>query len=673
MLQKNKICFILIIISLYYFTANIYSKRALGQIQKESPPIVCRVYNDGSIEKLEISSGEFKGKVSPGTKGRVYFINSNTERIIADIEVTEIKGDGIVCAKKIKGSKTIKIKAGDYVLFSLEQSSGEKDADAYFESGNVHFKKGEYDRAIADYNRALDINSRHTDAYYHRGYIYHLKGEYDKALSDYNHAIEINAKYSQVYHNRGNIYLTKGKYDLVIEDCNKALEINPMAETFYTRGVAYGNKGRYELAIADYSKAIEMNSEYVDAYNNRGLTYVWMRKYDLATADCNKALEINPRYPQAYNNRGLAYTGKGEYDRAIKDYNKALEIDPMHYQAYGNRGGAYMGKGEYDLAIEEFKKALDIKPDYVEAYYNMANACDKAGYKKKAIELYKSFIRYVSPEGSSDIIQETKQKIKELESSVGSSDGQAELPDVSSPISQNVRMVIELLDSNDPQKQKKGIFLMKKEKIKSIKAIPSLIKILNNNNDSLACVYSHPSSSVMLDFNSMGRKAAEILIGIDEPAVESLIPVLKSDSMLTRMNAVFALRGIGDARAVIPLITALNQQNKPKDADDGLYWEWLVIALGELRDKRAVEILIQILSDHNEHGSIRRHAAWALGEIKDSRAVETLIDVLDETFCDIPWNAKFALKKITGEDIDGGLKQWQEWWNQNREKFNKSE
>lgn len=649
---------------------NLYAEKALGQIQKVSPPIIRRVYNEGSIEKLEISTGGFKGKVSPGTKGRVYFIDSNMERVIADIEVTEIKGDGTVCAKKIKGSKTIKIEAGHYVIFSLVQSSGEKDANAYYESGNVHFEKGEYDDAIADCNKA----------------------------------IEIDPGISYAYHLRGNAYLSTGGYDQAIEDCNKALGLNPMAETFYTRGIAYVRKREYERAIADYSKAVEMNSKYVDAYNNRGLTYVWMTEYDLAIADCNKALEINPMYLQAYNNRGLAYTGKGEYDRAIKDYNKALEIDPMHYPAYGNRGGAYMGKGEYDLAIEEFKKALDIKPDNAEAYYSMANACAEAGYKKKAIEFYKSFIRYAPPEGNSDIIQKTKQEIKELESSVGSSSTQAEIPDVSSDISQDVRRAIELLDSNDPQKQKQGIRLMRKTKSKSIsiKAIPSLIKILNNNNDSLAYGFNHPSG-MMLDFNSMGRKAAEILVRIGEPAVESLIPVLKSDSMLTRINAAYALIGIGNAHAVIPLITALNPQNKPED-DDKFYREWLVMALGELKDKRAVELLISILKDKNQEDSVRITAVWALGEIKDSRAIEPLVDVLDENFLDIAWHVSNALgkiydscaveplilalknkkvrypekliealRKITGEDIGKDPNQWQEWWNQNRERFNKSE
>ena len=61
-------------------------------------------------------------------------------------------------------------------------------------------------------------------AYSDRGSAYTDKGQYDKSISDFNKAIEINPKYAKDYSNRGNAYLNKGQIDRAIEDYNKALK-----------------------------------------------------------------------------------------------------------------------------------------------------------------------------------------------------------------------------------------------------------------------------------------------------------------------------------------------------------------------------------------------------------------------------------------------------------------
>ncbi|MBW1693617.1 MAG: tetratricopeptide repeat protein [Deltaproteobacteria bacterium] len=60
---------------------------------------------------------------------------------------------------------------------------GESDLTAI---GNTHLGKGEYDRAISYYNKALEKNPVYANAYIGRGIVYSLKGQYDQAISDFN-------------------------------------------------------------------------------------------------------------------------------------------------------------------------------------------------------------------------------------------------------------------------------------------------------------------------------------------------------------------------------------------------------------------------------------------------------------------------------------------------------
>ena len=59
-----------------------------------------------------------------------------------------------------------------------------------YKRGNAYRQKGDWDRAIAEYNRAIEVNPKYGEAYMNRGIIYYYKGDLDRALEDYNRAAD---------------------------------------------------------------------------------------------------------------------------------------------------------------------------------------------------------------------------------------------------------------------------------------------------------------------------------------------------------------------------------------------------------------------------------------------------------------------------------------------------
>jgi tetratricopeptide (TPR) repeat protein len=168
--------------------------------------------------------------------------------------------------------------------------------DTLLYQGIALLEEGQYDHAIACFNRVIEINPRHADAYNNRGLAYSGgKGQYDQGISDFNKAIEINEKDAWAYNNRGLAYAEgKGQYDKAISDYNKAIEINPRhVAAYYNRGMAYAKgKGQYDKAIPDFTKFLEINPMSVEAYNNRGVAYFRIKEYEKAWDDVHKAQNL---------------------------------------------------------------------------------------------------------------------------------------------------------------------------------------------------------------------------------------------------------------------------------------------------------------------------------------------------------------------------------------------
>src|SRR5579859_5402703 len=66
-----------------------------------------------------------------------------------------------------------------------------------------------------------------TQAYYNRGIADAKKGNYAKAISDYNEAIRLKPDNAEAYVNRGNAYDDQGDHAHAIADYNEAIRLKP--------------------------------------------------------------------------------------------------------------------------------------------------------------------------------------------------------------------------------------------------------------------------------------------------------------------------------------------------------------------------------------------------------------------------------------------------------------
>ncbi|MDR2094776.1 MAG: tetratricopeptide repeat protein [Treponema sp.] len=193
---------------------------------------------------------------------------------------------------------------------------------AYKPYFSVYFNRGiildryyrNYDGAIADYRTALDIKpeddylevitkEKIAEVYKFIGLAYRQKDNYNAALENYNKSIELNPDNWSVFSNRGFLYDKMGKNALALADYIEAIYIKPdYAIAYNNRGIILERMGKYDEARDDYLDAIRLDPKFPEPYNNLGNIYCKQGNYKSAIQYYKIALKLNPNYTVARQN-----------------------------------------------------------------------------------------------------------------------------------------------------------------------------------------------------------------------------------------------------------------------------------------------------------------------------------------------------------------------------------
>lgn len=211
------------------------------------------------------------------------------------------------------------------------------------DKGQKNVAENEYDRALSDFSKAIQLKTLDASIYTGRANIYSLKGQFDSALTDYSKAIQLNPSDAQTYLNRAGAYILMKQFDKAIIDYTKALTLNPnLIEARKNRSYVYGQIGNYERSVIDLNEIIRQYPANADYYFYRSFAYYKMNKYILALEDNNMSMQLNPdKNSLSYYNRSLINKALGKYKDALGDALKAQRLGYKVDERYINELKAY--------------------------------------------------------------------------------------------------------------------------------------------------------------------------------------------------------------------------------------------------------------------------------------------------------------------------------------------
>jgi len=163
-----------------------------------------------------------------------------------------------------------------------------------------------------------DVLDKHPGshvAHYNRGMYYRSLADDGKALADFDRAIELKPNYSLAYNNRGGIRYRRGDLRSALADFDRAIESDPsLAMAHYNRGRVHMARQADDLAIRDYDRAVELQPDLAPAYNNRASIYFNRGNYRRAYDDFDRAVSLDPDNAAFLRNREHARDALGRSD-----------------------------------------------------------------------------------------------------------------------------------------------------------------------------------------------------------------------------------------------------------------------------------------------------------------------------------------------------------------------
>lgn len=221
----------------------------------------------------------------------------------------------------------------------------------YFNRGWAQRNNGQFEKALADFSRAISLNSQHADSYYSRSVVhYDLSNEHD-ALQDLDR------------------YKTREK---------------AKATALYKSALMLRRLNKLQMALSDLASASELSKKDDKIDTLQGILKSDLGDHVGALATLNPIIQRSPKFSPAYHARALVLYRQQRLAPAQSAAQKAIELDKRHTAAFTLLGLISEKQNRTDIARLRFEQAIMTDADSVESIYAQEEARDHLAALKQS-------------------------------------------------------------------------------------------------------------------------------------------------------------------------------------------------------------------------------------------------------------------------------------------------
>jgi len=241
---------------------------------------------------------------------------------------------------------------------------------AFYDAGRLQMTAKNYGTARQLLDAAISLGEV-AIFYEQRARALQYLKEYNGALKDINRAIEMNAHESSFYYRKSRILSDKKMMPESLVNIEIADQLSPndkrtikykkwIAAQFISVGYKKRKAGDINGALEDYNFALRANPDDGSSYYWRAQVLVDAKDLKSAYRDLKRSIQLDPNNFDAYHLMDWVLAQSSGWDEVIDYWGKYIALNPKSDKAYLERGGAYFRKGDVVSAVADAKKAADL-------------------------------------------------------------------------------------------------------------------------------------------------------------------------------------------------------------------------------------------------------------------------------------------------------------------------
>ncbi|MCE1255780.1 MAG: tetratricopeptide repeat protein, partial [Anaerolineae bacterium] len=254
--------------------------------------------------------------------------------------------------------------------------------------------KGEYDGAVGEYRRYLQLKSNNPWVCAHLAECLGVVGAISESIYWFTEAIKLDPDYSWAYSGRATSYKTDGELPLSLRDYQKALSYLPdnvwlldqTGEVLYLLNL-------FEDAIHYFNQSIGLRPDNAWSLAYRGAALAACDEHEAALLDLVQAVNLKPDYGWAHYNLGIVYAFLTRFDDALQQFEIAQQWMSEKTGILKARGQLYMQQAEYEKALCDYKELVRLHPKEAWVYALYARSLEKLNQKEEALKGYQKSVR----------------------------------------------------------------------------------------------------------------------------------------------------------------------------------------------------------------------------------------------------------------------------------------
>jgi tetratricopeptide (TPR) repeat protein len=227
---------------------------------------------------------------------------------------------------------------------------------------SLMFGTNQAPKALALASQYVAANPNRAQAHFINASALATVKKYDQAMAEFQKAVQIDPKSMMSYYRMAQLYQIQGKPDAALDAYQKALAIQPNSTIVNNAiGGLYLAKDDFKSAGKYFQAALAQDSHNPVAANNLAWVYaVQGENLDMALSLATQAKQIAPEMTAVSDTLAWIQYKKGNYRVSVSLAEDAVKKDPEKADYRYHLGMALHGAGETDRAKAELQKALQL-------------------------------------------------------------------------------------------------------------------------------------------------------------------------------------------------------------------------------------------------------------------------------------------------------------------------